>query len=355
MPRPIKQRLLQFGKPSLGGTDEIGDGRIGLAHLGQHLIGRNAAIHDPDAVGLAVLGFNLAQGVAQRRAVGRVPRQHLIGEREAFGRHDQRNHHLGAVAALVAAVTVAPLVVFIVWQRGFKIGAGQIIEQHLEPGSEQILPALVQMIEQCRLVLQQFVETAVEAVLLHQPVISAEQIRHRALLEPLPVQAPLAAGIDQPVAHQRLQDVPPLLPLTRVPQTRRPELIEAQLLVQLTSQPARAPLPRPVQFHRVEPDLHAVTIGAGRNLAIGGEQRQLPMPLAAFIKGFGQAVPSLELAVIDLAEIQHLPLDHLATGATLVLNDVPVTMLFAVFEASVESQEHDANQLTPTGIIEKRW
>jgi hypothetical protein len=30
-------------------------------------------------------------------------------------------------------------------------------------------------------------------------------------------------------------------------------------------------------------------------------------------------------------------------------------MLFAVFEASVESQEHDANQLTPNGIVEKRW
>jgi hypothetical protein len=28
-------------------------------------------------------------------------------------------------------------------------------------------------------------------------------------------------------------------------------------------------------------------------------------------------------------------------------------MLFAVFETSVESQEHDANQPTPTGIIEK--
>jgi hypothetical protein len=28
-------------------------------------------------------------------------------------------------------------------------------------------------------------------------------------------------------------------------------------------------------------------------------------------------------------------------------------MLFAVFEVSVGSQEHDANQPTPTGIIEK--
>jgi hypothetical protein len=77
------------------------------------------------------------------------------------------------------------------------------------------------------------------------------------------------------------------------------------------------------------------------------------VPPAPFIKGFDQAVPSLELTVIDLAEIQHLPLDHSATGATLVLDDIPIAMLLAVFEASVEAQKHDANQPTPTGIIEK--
>src|SRR6266852_3063215 len=132
-----------------------------------------------------------------------------------------------------------------------------------------------------------------------------------------------------------------------------PELIEPELLIELTRQPARAPLPRPVQLHRIEPHLHAVTVGACRNFAIGRKQRQLAVPPAAFIKGFDQAVPSLELTIIDLAEIQHLPLHHLATGATLVLDDIPVAMLFAVFEASVGSQEHDANQPTPTGIIEK--
>jgi hypothetical protein len=45
LPRPAEQRLLKFGKPALGCADEIGDGRMGLAHLGQHLVGRNAAIH----------------------------------------------------------------------------------------------------------------------------------------------------------------------------------------------------------------------------------------------------------------------------------------------------------------------
>src|SRR5258707_7920841 len=57
--------------------------------------------------------------------------------------------------------------------------------------------------------------------------------------------------------------------------------------------------------------------------------------------------------LINLPEIHRLPLDHLATGATLVLDNIPISMLFAVFEASVGSQEHDANQPTPTSINEK--
>jgi hypothetical protein len=76
------------------------------------------------------------------------------------------------------------------------------------------------------------------------------------------------------------------------------------------------------------------------------------MPPAAFIKGFDQLAPSLALAIIDLAQIQ-LPLDHLAIGATLALDDIPVAMLFAVFEASVASQEHDGNQRTPASINER--
>src|SRR5215467_5521501 len=159
------------------------------------------------------------------------------------------------------------------------------------------------MIEQRGLVLQQFVKTAVEAMYLHQTIIGAQQITQRALLEPQPMQAPLAAGIDETITHQRLQDVPPHRPLARIRQTRRPEAIEVELLIQLTCQKTRAPLPRPMQFHGVEPHLHAMTFGASWNLAIGRKQCQLAVPPTAFVKGVDQLAPSLALAVIDLAEI----------------------------------------------------
>ena len=132
-----------------------------------------------------------------------------------------------------------------------------------------------------------------------------------------------------------------------------PETVQSKLLVELTGQPARAPLPRPMQLHRIEPHLHAMGLGVGRNRAIGREQSKLGVPAGRFIKGFDLAAPSLMLAVVDLAEIQHLALHHFAARTALVLDNIPIAMLLAVLEASVESQEH-ANQLTPNKIHEKR-
>jgi hypothetical protein len=50
---------------------------------------------------------------------------------------------------------------------------------------------------------QGLVQAAIERVLLSERVISARKIAHGALLKPLPMQAPLAAGINQSVTDQR--------------------------------------------------------------------------------------------------------------------------------------------------------
>ena len=123
---------------------------------------------------------------------------------------------------------------------------------------------------------QQLVEATVERVLLDQRKILAEQIAHGALLEPLPVQTPFAAGIDQPVADQRLRGcAASAVPSRRIGQTRRPEAVEFQLLVELAGEPARAPLPRPTQLHGPEPDLHAMALGVIGQRPIGGEQARI--------------------------------------------------------------------------------
>jgi hypothetical protein len=92
-----------------------------------------------------------------------------------------------------------------------------------------------------------------------------------ALLEPQPVQAPLAARIDQAVTHERLKDVSPTGAFATVGQARFPEPIEFQLLVQLAGEPARAPLPRPMQLHRLQAHLDAITPGVFGHLTVGGK------------------------------------------------------------------------------------
>ena len=107
-----------------------------------------------------------------------------------------------------------------------------------------------------------------------------------------------------------------------------------------------------MQLHRVEPHLHTMNLRVIGNGAIGRKQGELPVTASAFVKGFDLPAPRFMLTVVDLAEIQHLALHHFAASTPLVLDNIPIAMFFAVFEASVESQEH-ANQLTQNKIDEK--
>src|SRR5450755_2702941 len=62
------------------------------------------------------------------------------------------------------------------------------------------------------------------------------------MLEPMPVQSPFAAGRNQLVADQRLQDVQPVRPFARGRQRRKPELVQSQLIPQKSGHPAGTPL-----------------------------------------------------------------------------------------------------------------
>ena len=107
-----------------------------------------------------------------------------------------------------------------------------------------------------------------------------------------------------------------------------------------------------MQLHRIKPHLHAMRLRMFRDRAIGWKQGELRAALSVFIEGFDLPTPGFMLIVIDLAEIQHRALHHFAASTALVLDNAPVAVLFAVFETSVESQEH-ANQLSENKILEK--
>ena len=110
LPGLVDEVLLQPRQAPLRGADQILHRLVAAAHLCQHRLGGNAAVHHPDAARLAVLRLDPGQEGAQRPAVGGVAGQDLAGERQAFGRHHQGDHHLRAVRPLVAAVAVAALV-----------------------------------------------------------------------------------------------------------------------------------------------------------------------------------------------------------------------------------------------------
>ncbi len=78
------------------------------------------------------------------------------------------------------------------------------------------------------------------------------------------------------------------------------------------------------------------------NAAVGGEQGKLPISLIVFVKRLNDTTPGGMLAVVDLAEIQYRPLYDPAASTTLAFHNAPVTVLFAVFDPSCESQVHVA-------------
>src|ERR1035437_2204492 len=114
------------------------------------------------------------------------------------------------------------------------------------------------MLEERVSVLDHFVQAPIQVVLLRQVKTLSQQIGHRAVLKPLPVQSPLAARVDQTINRQGLQHVTPASPLARVRQTLLPERFQLQLIPQLAPYPAGAPLPGTAQLKLFEPYLHAI-------------------------------------------------------------------------------------------------
>ena len=215
---------------------------------------------------------------------------------------------------------------------------GQVVKQDVEARVEQRLPSLPQKREERALVDKQLVQAPIQRVAAHHLRRPAQQIPHGAVLVPVPVQPPVAARLDQLVAHLRLQHVQPARPLPARRQARPPEPVQLQPIPKRQRQPARAPLPRPMQPH--VPDVHSHHLARQiRGFPIGREQRHLRRTRSV-PQHFDRAAPRRALAIVDLAEIEHLPLHHPTVAAAAVLDHAPVAVLLAVLEASLGAHEH---------------
>jgi hypothetical protein len=100
-----------------------------------------------------------------------------------------------------------------------------------------------------------------------------------------------------------------------------------------------------MQFHRIEPHLYTVPLGLSGKPMIGRKKPKLGVASRILVKHFDRTAPIVMLVVVDLTQIQHLPLHHLATGTAPVLDDVPVAVLLAVLEAPIRSQKHGPAKL----------
>ena len=155
-------------------------------------------------------------------------------------------------------------------------------------------------------------------------------------VEPLAVQPPLRARVDESVDYQRLEHLQPRCVALHPRKPRPPEAVEFELLPQLQRQPARAPLPRPAQAQFAQAHANGVDVVNGHGAS--GEQRHLA-PRAGILQLDGLA-PRLALARVDLPEVQHLTLHHATIGKATILHHAPVLVALTVLHASIASQEH---------------
>ena len=93
-----------------------------------------------------------------------VARQHFIGQGITFRADNQRRDHLDTVGPFVPAVTKATLVSFGKGRIALKIGAGQIVKQHVELGAKLLLPPALQIFEQFLPMFEQSIQTAIQIV-----------------------------------------------------------------------------------------------------------------------------------------------------------------------------------------------
>ena len=161
------------------------------------------------------------------------------------------------------------------------------------------------------------------------------------MLEPLPMQPPFAARRDQLIARQCLQHVQPARALARRRQRRAPELVQPQLIPQDHRQPARAPLTRAARTHAAQSDRNHVAV-ENRRRTVLREQRDLRR-LSRLVEHLDRATPGRMLAIVDLAEIGHLSLNHAPALNAPVLDDRPGPMLLAILAANLVAQKHDAD------------
>ncbi len=92
------------------------------------------------------------------------------------------------------------------------------------------------------------------------------------------------------------------------------------------------------QLRQLDP--HDMGVGVGLEGAIRGKQRHGARLRLAIGKNLDRFLPGRFLPVVDLAKVEYVALHDLVTGAALVFDDAPVTVLLPVFLPRGAAQKH---------------
>jgi hypothetical protein len=176
------------------------------------------------------------------------------------------------------------------------------------------------------------IKTAIEGITLRNGEILPEEVPHGTVIEPVTVQAPFTAGVDQAIGDQGLEHIQPARSFAAGWQARLPKGVQLQQVPQPAGQPTRAPLSGTTQLQSAQFDLHHCA-RQFRRRAVLRKQRQLRRSAGVLVEDGNGTAPSRALNVVDLPEIQHMALHHPPIRDTAILHHAPVAVFFAVFLA----------------------
>src|SRR6187431_1078593 len=100
--------------------------------------------------------------------------------------------------------------------------------------------------------------------------------------------------------------------------------------------------------------MHHIAIQRGPRTILG-KQRDLSGMSIALVERFDRVAPCCSLVIVDLSQIQHMPLHRAPAGHTAVFNDAPVAVLLAVLAANLLAQKHDARLPKPPAVSQATW
>jgi len=194
------------------------------------------------------------------------------------------------------------------------------------------------MHQQIRLMFQHPVQASIQTILFRRREVPAQEHVHGAVIEPMPVQAELAAGLDQPVHHQQFQHLRPRHVLSPRRQSSPPRtgLIAIAATTRIPTSSSRRVGPAPVSSGgvlrarcRARRQGWAGLRGTDSAACSAAPARRKP-PASA---------PGGLLAVVDFPQVQHLFLRHFSRAEPPALDHRVVAMFFAIFEPLIGAQK----------------